>query len=156
MSSVSTYKLGEDLYVEEFVLIALHSSLEDHALVYALNQQLNLMLKRTSGDLEITDIGSFPVFEWKDQINDRCWTLLTNNNEKEEDLKRQDLFENELSHTVRHLIPEYKEVDFFLKIEQGEECLEDDVIKRILMVPKMVTAYLVDTERLKSKHNLIF
>lgn len=156
MSSVSTYKLGEDLCIEEFVLIALHSSLEDHALAYALNQHLNLMLKRTSEDLEIKNIGSFPVFEWKDQINDRYWTLLTNNNVKEEVLKRQDLFENELSHTVRHLIPENKEIDYFLKIEQGEECLEDDVIMRILMIPKIVTAYIVDTERLKSRHNLIF
>lgn len=156
MSSVSTYKISEDLFVEEFVLIALHSSLEDHTLAYALNQYLNLMLKRTGEDLHIEGIGSFPVFEWKDKINDRNWLLITNANLIEVNLEGQDLFQNELSHTVRHLIPESREVDFFLKIEQGDEYLDEDVIKTILTIPKIVTAYTVETERLKSKHNLIF
>ena len=156
MSSVTTYRISEDLCTEEFVLIALHSSIEDHTLVYALNKFLKIKLKRTGEDLDLTGISTFPLFEWRDLINDRCWTLITNNNIKEENLERNDLFQNEISLTVHHLIPEYKEVDFFLKIEQGDECLEDDVIKILLSIPNIVTAYIVDTERLKSKHNLIF
>ena len=156
MSSVSTYRISEDLCAEDFVLIAIHSSLEDHALVYTLNRDLNIKLTRTTTDLDITGSCSFPVFEWKDQINDRCWNLFTNNNITEENLKRQDLFQNEISLTVRHLIPEHKEVDFFLKIEQEDECLEDEVIKTLINIPSIVTAYIVNTERLKSKHNLIF
>ena len=156
MSSVNTYKLSEELCVEEFVLIAVHSSLEDHAIVYALNSHLKLKLHRSDYDLEITELGSFPVFEWKDEINDRYWTLIINNNMKEEQLDRQDLFQNEISHTVSHLIPEYKEVDYFLKVEQGDECLEFDITKILLTIPKLVTAYIVNTEQLKSKHNLIF
>jgi hypothetical protein len=156
MSSVNTYRISEDLFVEEFVLIALHSSLEDHSMVYILNQGLKLLLKRTTEDLEIEGHGSFPVFEWKDEINDRIWTLFTNNNVKIEELNRVDLFQNELSQTVHHLIPEYREVDYFLKIEQGEENLEDEVTQKILQIPNIITAYTVDTERLKSIHNLIY
>lgn len=156
MSSVNTYRISEDLCVEEFVLIALHSSLEDHTMVYWLNQRLKLMLRRTIEDLEIKDQGCFPVFEWKDKINDRYWTLFTNNSIGVEEPKRADLFQNELFQTVRHLVPEHKEVDYFLKIEQGDEYLDDGVIQSILSVPKIITAYIVDTERLKSKHNLIF
>lgn len=156
MSSVNTYKISEDLCIEDFVLIALHSSLVDHALVYTLNQHLKIKLRRTTSDLDITGSSSFPVFEWKDQINDRCWNLITNNNITEENFKRQDLFQNEISLTVHHLIPEHKEVDFFLKIEQEDECLEDEVISTLINIPSIVTAYKVNTERLKSKHNLIF
>ncbi|MDJ0955010.1 MAG: IPExxxVDY family protein [Acidimicrobiia bacterium] len=156
MSSVSTYRLSEDLCTEEFVLIALHSSLEDHALVYALNRNLRTKLNRTREDLEITGKCTFPVFEWKDQINDRYWMLMANNFSQEEDLQRPDLFQHEKSLTVRHLVPEHRDVDYFLKIEQGDECLEEDVVKIILQIPNIVTAYLVDTEQLKSKHNLIF
>ena len=156
MSSVNTYKLSEELCVEDFVLIAVHSSLEDHAIVYALNSHLKLKLHRSDYDLEITDLGSFPVFEWKDEINDRYWTLIINNNKKEEQLDRQDLFQNEISHTVSHLIPEYKEVDYFLKVELEDERLEFDITKTLLTIPKIVTAYIVNTEQLKSKHNLIF
>ncbi len=156
MSSVSTYKISEDLCVEEFVLIALHSSLEDHAMVYWLNHRLKLLLKRTGEDMEIKDQGCFPVFEWKDKINDRYWTLFTNNSIGVEEPERADLFQNERFQTIHHLVPEYKEVDYFLKIEQGEEHLEDEVIRDILSVPKIITAYTVNTEGLKSKHNLIF
>ena len=156
MSSVNTYKLSEELCVEDFVLIAVHSSLEDHAIVYSLNSHLKLKLHRSDYDLEIAGLGSFPVFEWKDEINDRYWTLIINNNVKEEQLNRQDLFQNEISHTVSHLIPEHKEVDYFLKVEQGDECLEFDITKTLLTIPNIVTAYIVNTEQLKSKHNLIF
>ena len=156
MSTVSTYRLSEDLCTEEFVLIALHSSLEDHALIYALNRKLKTKLKRTKEDLETTDESVFPVFEWKDHINDRYWMLMTNNYSHEEKLQQPDLFQNEKSLTVRHLIPEHKEVDYFLKIEQGDECLEQEVVRTILQIPNIVTAYLLDTEQLKSKHNLIF
>ena len=156
MSSVNTYRISEDLCVEEFVLIALHSSLEDHAMGYWLNHRLKLLLRRTEEDMEIKDQGCFPVFEWKDKINDRYWTLFINNSIGVEEPKRVDLFQNELFQTVHYLVPEYKEVDYFLKIEQGDEYLEDEVIRDILSVPKIITAYTVDTERLKSKHNLIF
>ena len=156
MSSVNTYKLSEELYTEEFVLIAVHSSLEDHAIVYALNNHLKLKLHRSKYDLELTGIGNFPVFEWKDEINDRFWTLIINNNVKEEQWNEEDLFQNEISHTISHLIPEHKEVDYFLKVEQGDECLEFDITKTLLSIPNIITAYIVDTEQLKSKHNLIF
>ena len=156
MSSVNTYKLSEELCVEDFVLIAVHSSLEDHAIVYALNSNLKIKLHRSNYDLEIAGLGNFPVFEWKDEINDRSWTLIINNNLKEEYLDKQDLFQNEISHTVSHLIPEHKEVDYFLKVEQGDECLEFDITKTLLTIPNVVTAYIVNTEQLKSKHNLIF
>ena len=156
MSSVSTYSISEDLCAEEFVLIALHSSLEDHVLVYTLNKFLKLKLKRASEDLEVKDNFTFPLFEWKDEVNDRYWTLVTNNRFEEKKLERHDHFENELSITVHHLIPEHKEVDFFLKIDQGDEHLEDEVVKQIQNIPKIITAYLIDTEQMKSKHNLIF
>ena len=156
MASVNTYTLSDELCVEDFVLIAVHSSLEDHALVYALNSHLKLKLRRSNFDLEMTELGNFPVFEWKDNINDRLWTLIINNNVKEEQLNRPDLFQNEISHTVSHLIPEHREVDYFLKVEQGDECLEFDITKTLLTIPNIVTAYIVNTEQLKSKQNLIF
>ena len=156
MSSVSTYKLSEDLCIEEFVLIALHSSSEDHTLVYSLNEFLKIRLSRSKEDLEIEDLGSFPIFEWKDQINERSWILITNVDAREENLKRQDLFQDEVSTTVKHLIPEHREVDYFLKVEQGDECLEYDIVKSLLKAPNIVTAYIVNTDRLKSKLNLIF
>ena len=53
-------------------------------------------------------------------------------------------------------MPEYKDVDYFLKIEQDEITFEQDIVKSILTIPQIVTAYMVETNKLKSKNNLIF
>ncbi len=156
MKMAATYKLSDDLCTEDYVLIALHCSLEDHALAYVLNNHLKIRLGRNREDLEISGLGQFPIFDYRDQINDRYWMLITNNYNKEEQRHSLDLFQNEWSLTVSHLIPEHREVDYFLRVEQGDECLEYDIIQTIKTIPNIVTAYLVNTERLKSKHNLIF
>ncbi|MGB5818595.1 MAG: IPExxxVDY family protein [Saonia sp.] len=150
------HKISEDFYEDSFALIALHSSMEDYTLAYALNLYLKSNLKRTRIDLDISENISFPIFEWKDPVNDRYWTLITNNSILEENLDRNDLFRNEPSYTKHKLVPEFKDVDYFLKIEQDDMDVEDRLIKSIQAIPHMVTAYAIETNTLKSKNNLIF
>ncbi len=153
----TTHKIFEDFYEDAFVLIALHSSLEDYAMVYALNRCLKSNLKRTREDLDLSQQISFPVFEWRDVIHDRYWTLLNNNCIKEDDTSiEQGLFGEELTYTNHKLVPEYKDVDYFLKVEQDEDNFEEQVVKLILTLPNVVTAYAIDADQLKSKSNLIF
>jgi hypothetical protein len=153
---VTTHKIFDDFYEETFVLLALHCSLEDYALVYALNKALNTKLQRSGVDLDMSENFSFPFFEWKDELNHRYWTLITNYKRKEDSLQLNDLFQNETSFTTHHLVPEFKEVDYFLKIEQEDLEVDEDVLKSILMIPKIITAYPIDVNNLKSKNNLIF
>lgn len=153
MSTV--HKISEDFfYEEEYELIAIHSSIEDYAMAYLLNKYLKSKLSRNNNDLDISEKVSFPIFEWKDTVNDKYWTLITNTSIKEEDNKQVGLFNNELAYTVHYLVPEYKEVDYFLKIEQDIEI--QSVVKEILSAPEIVTAYSIETSKLKSKNNLIF
>ena len=153
---VTTHKIFEDFYEESFALIALHSSLEDYALVYALNNSLKTKLRRSADDLDMSENFSFPFFEWKDELNLRNWTLFTNVVSREEDLKSEDLFQNETSYTTHYLLPEHREVDYLLKIEQDDYEMDDALIKAILEIPSIITAYSINVERLKSKNNLIF
>jgi hypothetical protein len=53
-----------------------------------------------------------------------------------------------------YLIPERKEVDYFLKMEGEEYGLK--VLAVLLSVPKVITAYRLETSKLKSKYNLIY
>jgi len=152
----TTHKIFEDFYEDAFVLIALHSSLEDYAMAYALNTCLKANLKRTKSDLDITPTVSFPIFEWKDEINDRYWTMLNNNCIEVAAAKASGFFEQEPSYTNHYLVPELKDVDFFLKVEQDEQSFEEQVVKTVLKLPSVVTAYAVDASTLKSKNNLIF
>jgi hypothetical protein len=55
---------------------------------------------------------------------------------------------------MHHLVPEHKDVDYLLKIDEEE--MGTDILKEILTIPKVITAHDINTDTLKSKHNLIF
>lgn len=158
---VAIHKISVDFYEDSFDLIAVHSSLEDYAMAYALNLCLKSDFKRCQKDLDISAQITIPVFEWKDDLNDRYWTFFANNGLKEDTLVRTDLFKNEPSYTTFNMVPEYRDVDYFIKIEQDDSDgyrngEMENLIKSLLTVPKIITAYTIETNKLKSKNNLIF
>lgn len=158
---VAVHKISADFYENSFDLIALHSSLEDYAMAYALNLCLRSDFRRRNEDLDISAHVTIPIFEWKDDINDRYWTFFANNSLREETLVRKDLFKNEPSFSTFKMVPEYRDVDYFIKIEQdGSDTYRTErierLIKLLLAVPKIVTAYRIVPDKLKSKNNLIF
>ena len=153
---VTKHKIFEDFYEETFALLAIHSSLDDYAMVYALNSSLKTKLKRSRADLDTSEDFSFPFFEWKDELNHRYWTLITNYSSKEASVGYEDLFQNEISYTTNYLVPEHRDVDYFLKIEQDDHEIDEELVNAILEIPKIITAFPVDVDKLKSKNNLIF
>ena len=152
---ITLHKFSDDFCEENYVLIALHCGLEDYALAYALNRALKINLKRSETDLDISNETSFPIYDWKDKLNERYWTLIVNTSVKEEYLEFHDLFSDETSSTVYHVLPEYKDVDYLLKIEQEEDEVDSGMLDSILEIPRIITAYQIETYKLKSKQNLI-
>jgi protease II len=157
----AVHKLTPDLYEDYFDLIALHSSLEDFALAYALNLNLRSNFRRRWKDLEISDTITVPVFEWKDEINDRYWTFFTNKGKGEKTVSKKGLFKEEPSYPKYHMVAEHREVDYFLKIEKDGSAdyrlaEVEKTISSLLAIPKIITAYSVATQKLKSRNNLIF
>ena len=153
---VAIHKISEDFYDEPFTLIALHSSIADFSLAYALNYCLKIKLKGSKKDLEISPNGSFPFFKWRDGINYRDYLLIGNKGLRQEELHTGNLFQDQPSMTAYRLIPEYKDVDYFFRIEQDEDGMEDEILKSVLTIPKVIAAYCVDTDKMKSRNNLIF
>lgn len=152
----TTLKILEDFYEESFTLTAIHSDLEDYALAYAINAALKVRLERSNKDLDFSDQTLFPYFEWKDEFSERYWTLIVNQSEAETDNNFDGLFSNEPSYTKRQLVPEYKEVDYFLKVDQEDPEEDELILKTLQSVPKVIMAYNINTDKLKSKQNLIF
>ena len=87
--------------------------------------------------------------------------MIQNKNEVIQQKKEnnQNLFSNlnmEVSTKV-FLLPEFKKVDYFLKIENTEEVMDIKEIQLLLnTIENISTAYSVDTHKIKSKNNLIF
>ncbi|KKN18881.1 hypothetical protein LCGC14_0951400 [marine sediment metagenome] len=156
----AVHKLTSDLYEDYFALIAMHSSLEDYGLAYTLNLYLKSNFKRRWKDLEISDNVTVPIFEWKDDINERYWTFFTNKGRGMKTMIETGLFKED-TFPEYHMIAEHREVDYFLKIEQeGSESHRQAEIERtiskLFAIPKIITAYTVDIQKLKSRNNLIF
>ena len=156
------------LHLEEFDeidyhLIAIHSSLEDYRLAYYINQNLPINLKKENCNIQISNKEGetqFTRFVFEDS-KDIVWNLVQNKNDVfvPSQNSNQGLFAetNNKFSTKIYLIPEFKNVDFFFKIENGEVNIDVSKITNCLKkIDRVSTVYAVEVEKIKSKNNLIF
>jgi hypothetical protein len=148
----------------DYHLIAIHTSLEDYRLAYFINQKLPINLGKSKNEILINikeGETNFSRFYYYDKKNVISWNLIQNKNEviQQKNESSENLFSNikmEVSTKV-YLLPELKKIDYFLKIEHYEETIELTQIQSILnTIESISTAYSVDTNKIKSKNNLIF
>ncbi|MFV0565752.1 MAG: IPExxxVDY family protein [Flavobacteriaceae bacterium] len=144
-----------------YSLIAIHCNIEDYRLAYLLNKQLGIKLTRRLMDLKFSaNQSAYSVFEWDDAKAFITWNMVANicKVERVQKSAYNSLFNTEEKITqTTYLIPEHKKINFFLKIEGGLDTLEEQhTINNILKIPRVVTAFSVDADTLKSKDNLIF
>lgn len=152
--------LVDDFYDDTYKLIAIHCGLEDYRLAYLLNQSLELNLKRKSKDLDFEYLkSSYSIFEWNNVSQFVTWNLVSNVCKKEEEsLYSTGLFQtNEKVLKTFNLVPEYKRVDYFIKIsDEIQNVNEKLILDKLQNIPQIVTSYSVNPTQLKSKDHLIF
>ena len=154
----------EDFEEEDYYLIAIHTSLEDYRLAYFLNRELGISLSKNKFDIgtQIKKVKtSFTRFTFDDEQKLVLWDLVENKKvvETNEIDSNIDLFSNTKSSfsTTTYLLPEYKKVDFFIKIENAESEIDlDKVISKISKIEAIKLVYSLAKENIKSKNNLIF
>jgi hypothetical protein len=153
----------EDFDEIDYQLIAIHSTLEDYRLAYYINQNLPINLKKGNCNIQISNKEGetqFTRFIFEDS-KDISWNLVQNKNDvfAPSQNSNQGLFaeSNNKFSTKIYLIPEFKKVDFFLKIENGEVKIDVSKITNcIKKIDRVSTVYAVEVEKIKSKNNLIF
>lgn len=157
------------LYIDEFDevdydLIAIHTSLEDYRLAYFINQKLPVLLYKNKEEIQINfkeTESYFSRYTFENTDKEISWNLIRNINEitlpNEE--KAQNLFDISSTDleiaTKVYLLPEFKKVDYFLKIENSEQPIAT-IANNINMIDRISAVYSVDTRTIKSKNNLIF
>lgn len=157
------------LYIDEleeldFNLLAIHTALEDFRLAYFLNQKLQLNLSKNKEEIKIKNKEGntyFSRFTFEDTKKDVFWNLIENENEitlKQNNINQGLFSESKNSFTTKDfLLPEYKKVNFFLKIEAPKESvIPTEIVTKIKSIDKISTVYSIDLENIKSKNNLIF
>ncbi|WP_111308873.1 IPExxxVDY family protein [Confluentibacter sediminis] len=160
---MAVHRLILDDFFEEasYTLIAIHCTVEDYRLAYLLNDYLKIHLTRKPSDLDYNNGKStFSIFEWEDPKYLITWNLVHNvcKSELYQKANQHSLFDSEEKITKTfYLIPEYKRVNYFLKIDdEFNDNKEKYIIDTILKIPQISTAYSIDGNQLKSKNNLIF
>ncbi|WP_293875266.1 IPExxxVDY family protein [Flavobacterium sp.] len=148
----------------DYQLIAIHTSLEDYLLAYSINQKLPVVLKRSVCNIHISTKNGetqFTCFSFQDKKIGATLNLIQNKNDvlhSEQRLNEGLFAENNSKFSMQtYFIPEFKKVDFFLKIENGADYMDTSKITKELKTIKGIsTLYAVDVEKIKSKNNLIF
>jgi hypothetical protein len=162
---VSALKLQiEEFDAIDFQLIAIHTALEDYRLAYYINQVLCTNLAKCQSQINIkSNVGetSFGHFGFEDIKKDTYWNLIQNKTQILSSKKQRGLglFSDTESHTLTkvYLLPEYRKVDYFLKIENiNEQEYMNTLVSKINTIERINTVYLIDPEKIKSKNNLIF
>jgi hypothetical protein len=164
LQNMTVHKLPIEEFDEiDYQLIAIHSPLEDYRLAYYINQNLPINLKKSNSDIHISNKDGetqFARFVFVDD-KDIAWSLVQNQNDAilSSENKNQGLFANSSNafSPKIYLIPEFKKVDYFLKIENGEVTVDmSKIANAIKKIDRVSTVYAVEVEKIKSKNNLIF
>lgn len=155
--------LEEDI-CDEFFLIAIHCSEEEYKIAFMINKVLSLRLKRKTDDLDFSIAGqvvSYPIFEYENEFNYTKFNLVANKYKYQEAVAnpKNGLFTNVISEKIvtTYLLPEFKNVDYFLKIYSDFEKIPlRNLISSINEIEHVISAYIIDNEQIKSKSHLIF
>jgi len=132
----------EVTYDYNFILIGLVSHTKDYRLCYELNKKLDYFLQKAN-NLEIyinkrRETSVFSFYEYENEDGDYFY-----------------LISNKGSRT--YLIPEQKQLDFFLMIKQLSDFVDEKkLIAELKTIPLLLGAYSIDAKGLKSRENLIF
>lgn len=151
--------LIDDFNSTNYELIGIHSSAEDFRLAYFLNKELELHFEKQSHNIELktkTGKSNFSHFIYENEQDDICWHLVSNKSEETFQPEEQYGIFDSVS-TTYYLIPEFKKIDFLLKIENVDHTFDIESIKQtISIIPLISMLYTIDQNKLKSKNNLIF
>ena len=148
----------------DYDLIAIHTSLEDFRMAFFINQILPVNLSKSENEIQINikeGETHFSRFYYNDDESAITWNLIQNKNKivQHKTGNSENLFSDltmEVSTNV-FLLPEFKNADYFLKIENNDGAMNVSKIQSILnTIENITTVYSVETNKIKSKNNLIF
>jgi hypothetical protein len=148
----------------DYSLIAIHTSLEDYRLAYFINQKLHVNLNKSVKEIQIAvkeGEAHFSRFHYYEKKKEISWDLIQNKNEviQQKKEENQSLFSNvdlEIATKV-YMLPEFTKVEYFLKIQNCNDNLNvQEILNTLNTIDNISTTYIVDTNKIKSKNNLIF
>jgi len=156
--------LFDEDFEEPFTIIAIHCSEEVYKVAYLLNLHLGMKLRRKKTDLDFSNDGlmiTFPLYDFADAHKYTHFYLIGNKcRSAEASLQSSGGLFAELASeksTIHYLLPEFKKVDYFLKVYSDFETVPlRRILSQINEIKQVISAYTLETANIKSRNNLIF
>ena len=146
----------------DFQLLAIHCPFEGYRLAFFINKILKINLTRTKNKLQVVQKNggsNFERFSFDDIKNDRAFDLIENKNtvNANDGIEINGLFFESSTRilTPVFLVPEFKKVDYFLRIASESE-IKTKITAEIKKIKLVTTVYEINTDKIKSRNNLIF
>ena len=142
-----------DEIVEEYHLIAIHTSLDDFSVAFILNKNLKANFKRVRETLKYNN-STFEIFDWENLKEGIHCSLISNKSFIDFGIKNESNSLFNLSETKKvSLVNSLSNVDYLLKIKKGLDV--NHTIKFLNKIPQLILSYIVEDEKVKSNFNLI-
>jgi len=160
---MNVFKLTYDDFEEdEISWLAIHTSLLSFRIAYFLNKNLktHFRIVRETIKEEIENIPfEFTHFDFYEKKFDRYWKLAENKSfsSHSNHHANNSLFNSEPILTTRYIIPDIKNADYILKIENP--CSKSEIqtlIQKINDIPQVSLVYQIPIKTQKSKNNLLY
>lgn len=152
-----------DFDIEDFYLFALHAHVPSYKMAFLLNKYLEFQLHKSDVDfLAYSRKGleaSYCKYVYRDTVQSITYTLIDNSGIVTEVSEQKVGLFDEVAPIpkLQKLIPEFKNVDFFLKIETDYKGFNSKLlVSKIMDIKPVIASYEVDIDKIKDKTNLIF
>lgn len=153
----------DEFFFEEFKLIAIQTPLEDYKVAFTLNKTLDMCFSKEAKEILFTNengSASFSHYTFEDTRHDLIWSLVQNKSFVRNDSSQKNSLFTEIDHKFHsqiHLIPELKNFDYLLKIDEIDDHYDiDSLITKLSNLKNISTIHLADIDQIKSINNLIF
>ena len=161
---MGTHRLWlEDDFEESFALFAIHSASEAYKMAFLINTHLGLRLRRLSEDKKVTKDQAtqiYPAYTFEHPSQDLTFVLLANTCKMSvTDIKKNqgELFAQGTTPKTKtaFLLPEFKKVDYFLKMDSERDPRQNKQITiRLNEIKEIISSYEVPLDQVKTINHL--
>lgn len=148
----------DDSFFDDFALLAIITPLENFKLAYHINKNLEISFEKDREDIEIItgkNLHYFTHFSYKDINTGTHWRLIQNYSSESIFESTGDTIIFDEYTSTNHFLPEFKAVDYLIKIEDYDESIDlNPMLSQLLKIKNISTVYQIDNDIIKSKKNL--
>jgi len=126
----------------DYDMIGICSHNSDYRIIWGINELLDILFQRPKDNFKISSnkgsLGEFPYYNYLDEENYLEYFFIKN------------------KHEGKFLIPEKKQIDFFLFLVNNQLHSVTEVVQKLKTLTSVLAAYSFDPESFSSTEHLIF